>query len=202
MMRSMAIGRKVAFPLALALAALAASQACDLNPQPIPPEQSTPDATAFTNPGSSSGGANTSGSTSSSGPPSGSGSGSGSVPKNGSSSGGGGGLFGGVSGGSSGATGGDAGAAEDASTGSDAAAPTPEGGLDASDGAPSTDAAGDASPGDAGEDAGGDGGCSMNTDCHASLPDICNICVWPLNHLVCVSGQCVCACRVTDAGGD
>jgi hypothetical protein len=71
---------------------------------------------------------------------------------------------------------------------------------DATSDAPA-EATGDALPSDAAEDVRSDAACFVDSDCHSSFPDVCNICPSPLNHLVCVSGQCICACRA-DAGGD
>jgi hypothetical protein len=68
------------------------------------------------------------------------------------------------------------------------------------DGGGSDGAASDGSASDGGSrDATGDGQCVTSADCKQGGPDICNICKSPDNHLVCVSGACVCACRV-DAG--
>ena len=44
--------------------------------------------------------------------------------------------------------------------------------------------------------------CVMDSDCVATLPDTCNICVSPDNHLVCSRGACVCACTLRDAGAE
>jgi hypothetical protein len=191
--------RPAHWPIALGLVALAASCALDgprsLNPQPLPPEQAGPphgdDAGLSAGSGSNS--------------PAGS---------SGSSSGAG---LGGLDSGSA-----QSDAPATPSIAGDASADggnrsTADGGSDgggaaedaASDAPPPSDAAEDAAsdappPGDAatdGSDA-SDGGCMTRWDCHASFPDECNICASPLNYLACVSGACVCACRVMDAAGE
>ncbi len=50
-----------------------------------------------------------------------------------------------------------------------------------------------ACPSDAGPDA---PGCVVNSDCHKSNPDECNICMDM--SLVCHEGACMCACQVGD----
>ena len=42
----------------------------------------------------------------------------------------------------------------------------------------------------------GGAGCQINSDCHKSSPDECNIC--SNSSLVCHAGACVCACQVGD----
>lgn len=52
-----------------------------------------------------------------------------------------------------------------------------------------------ACPADAGTDAPAPE-CVVNSDCHKSLPDMCNIC--KDMSLVCHAGKCMCACQVGD----
>ena len=74
--------------------------------------------------------------------------------------------------------------------------------ADASDGAPG-DAESDASSEDAADAAGdarGDAGCFTSFDCREGVAGQCNLCPWPIYRVVCISGQCVCACGGTDGG--
>lgn len=38
--------------------------------------------------------------------------------------------------------------------------------------------------------------CVLDTDCHKSNPDECNICPAASSNLVCSAGHCTCACSV------
>lgn len=176
--------------IAGAILGLTLAGACNLNPQPLPPES---DQNGSTHDASSP----------QLGPTSSSGSGDSSGPSDGSfasSSGG-----GSNSGSSSGATGSpaDAGAiAEQAEDG--VAAVSLDGGTDAG---PASDSGFDsgtdgASPDAALDDAStGDAGCVRPLDCYVSHPGACSICTWPLSYPVCVEHQCRCACE-RDAAGE
>jgi hypothetical protein len=173
--------------IAGAILGLTLAGACNLNPQPLPPES---DHNAASDDASTIGGSSSGSSSGSSGVGLSSSSGAGSS-----------------SGSSSGASTGspaDAGniVAQDASledgggaTGAvDAAADT---GLasDAASDSRSPDAAlDDASPGDA--------ACVHASDCYASHPGACALCMWPLNYPVCAALQCGCACDERDAAGE
>jgi hypothetical protein len=188
--------------LAILTASWTLGVACSLNPQPLPPEQGS-----GAQNGAEGGLGSGSGSHSPTGPGSSSGSGIGLLTDSGPAAGdatlppgvggfpGGGGLGGGSSGGSS--SGGGTPAADGAG------GTPPDGSSDG--GSVVEDATPDApAPSDAAMDgpSASDGGCITRWDCRASFPDTCNACAWPLNHLVCVRGECVCACRVADAAGE
>jgi hypothetical protein len=187
--------------IAGAILGLTLAGACNLNPQPLPPEGLADHAgddasvpTGTTGPSSSgAGGGSGFNPGGSSGSNSGSGSGSGPIVSD------------------------DAGAvitvdasAEDSGTTStapvDAAADASAPGDGGSDGAApdaSSDAAVDAGVEDASsDDAAGDAGCMHASDCYFSHPGACNLCTWPLNYPVCVAHECGCACDERDAAGE
>jgi hypothetical protein len=155
------------------LLCLAVAGACDLNPQPLPPG---PELGARGSADAGSASTGSSGSSASSGVGSSSGSSSGSSFGSGSASAGAGPLL-------------DSAAPDTHEAGGSADATTADAGSEAS---PSADAEVDGPPAN-------DGGCVIQSDCHTSFPDTCNICASPLNYLTCVGGQCVCACQAKDA---
>jgi hypothetical protein len=173
--------------IAGAILGLTLADACDLNPQPLPPESNgnTASADASTGnmtPGGSSGG--------SGGGSSGAGFGSSSGgSSSGSSSG---------AGPSSSADAGVITPPDGASAGAGEPTTTLDAGTDA--GVPIDGASEDASPDAAIEDASPtEGGCVHALDCHVSHPGACALCPWPLNFPVCVEHQCRCACDERDA---
>jgi hypothetical protein len=191
--------------IAGAILGLTLAGACNLNPQPLPPEgpaetagdDGSASGTVGSSGSASSSGAGGMGFTSSSGSNSGGGSGSGPVSSDDAGA-----YFAGD------ASGDDGGAVVTApmDAAADAGVPSDSG----SDGAPfdgSPDAATDASPDGAVDDAStgdaaGDIGCVHATDCYVSHPGACNACAWPFNYPVCVAHECGCACDERDAAGE
>jgi hypothetical protein len=191
--------------LAGTLLALAPMGGCDLNPQPLPPEQGFGGEPAQS-PTTGSGGSSSSGASSGSNPGglgtgSGSGSNAGGMATGSSSGSASSGSGGGTGSGGASTSNPDAGAA----VGEDAAVADAEATIDgAADAAVPIDSGSTEPPADAAPDGEftADAGCVFPLECYATHPGLCSACRWPQSYAVCVEGQCACACEERDAAED